>query len=176
MPIVYYGDETGMWGADEPDNRKPMLWPDLRFEDEASHPLGQSRKRDPVRADPDLLRFYQTLGKARTALAALRRGTVETVLADDARRVFVFARALDEERVVAAFNASDKEQTVEVPYAANSRDFLSGRRYRPRDGKIAVTLPALSAVILGPDTGSLSAEDPALLFYPFQNELLQVIR
>ncbi len=153
LPVVYYGDEMGMWGADEPDNRKPMLWADLRFEDEASHPLaGKSRRRDPVRADAELLRFYQTLGKARTALAALRRGTVETLLADDARRLLVFARATDEERVVASFNASDKDQTVEVPYAAAARDFLTGRRYRPREGKIAVPLPALSASLLGPDT------------------------
>ncbi len=153
LPVLYYGDEMGMWGADEPDNRKPMPWPDLRFEDEASHPLGQTRRRDPVRADAELVRFYQTLGKARTALAPLRRGTVETLLADDDRRLFVFARAADEERVVAAFNASEKDQTVEVPYAAASRDFLTGRRYRPREGKTAVPVPALSAVLLGPDTG-----------------------
>jgi hypothetical protein len=28
-PLVYYGDEAGMWGADDPSNRKPMLWEDL---------------------------------------------------------------------------------------------------------------------------------------------------
>ena len=27
-PIIYYGDEKGMWGADSPRNRKPMLWED----------------------------------------------------------------------------------------------------------------------------------------------------
>ena len=28
-PMVYYGDEVGMWGSDDPNNRKPMLWKDL---------------------------------------------------------------------------------------------------------------------------------------------------
>ena len=28
-PMVYYGDEVGMWGADDPTCRKPMLWEDL---------------------------------------------------------------------------------------------------------------------------------------------------
>src|SRR4029453_16280473 len=28
LPVVYYGTESGMWGADEPDNRKPMVWAD----------------------------------------------------------------------------------------------------------------------------------------------------
>lgn len=27
-PMVYYGDEVGMWGADDPTNRKPFPWPD----------------------------------------------------------------------------------------------------------------------------------------------------
>ena len=27
-PVIYYGDEKGMWGADSPRNRKPMLWED----------------------------------------------------------------------------------------------------------------------------------------------------
>ena len=33
-PMIYYGAEVGMWGADDPTNRKPMLWEDLKFEDE----------------------------------------------------------------------------------------------------------------------------------------------
>ena len=27
-PMVYYGDEVGMWGADDPSDRKPYPWPD----------------------------------------------------------------------------------------------------------------------------------------------------
>jgi glycosidase len=154
LPVVYYGDEAGMWGAGDPDCRKPMLWPDLRYEEEQSHPLGQSRRRDAVRADPELLKFYQALTRARATRAALRRGTIETVLADDARRLYAFARqAEDGDRVVAAFNGSDKELTVELPFATPSRDLLTGRRFRAKDGKTAVPLPALSAALLGPDTG-----------------------
>jgi len=34
-PVIYYGDEKGMWGADSPRNRKPMLWDDYApYEDE----------------------------------------------------------------------------------------------------------------------------------------------
>lgn len=29
-PYIYYGDEVGMWGADDPDCRKPMLWEDFK--------------------------------------------------------------------------------------------------------------------------------------------------
>lgn len=30
-PYLYYGDEVGMWGADDPDCRKPMIWADLHY-------------------------------------------------------------------------------------------------------------------------------------------------
>lgn len=150
-PMVYYGTETGMWGGDDPDCRKPMVWKELRYEEEAGHPLGQKRRSDAVRFDEELFAFYQALGQARAQQPALRRGTVETVLADDARRLLVFARATEDNRVVAAFNGSDSEQTVDLPVAVASRDLLSARRYKPRDGKTSVTLPALSAVLLAPD-------------------------
>ncbi len=150
-PMVYYGTEAGMWGGDDPDCRKPMVWKDLRYEDEASHPLGQKRPRDPVKFDDARFAFYQALGQVRAQQPALRHGTTETVLADDAKRVYALARALDDDRVVAAFNGSEKEQTVDLPFASPARDLLSTRRFKPKDGKTSVTLPPLSAVLLAAD-------------------------
>ena len=68
-----------------------------------------------MRFDEELLKYFQALGKVRAAQPALRRGTTETVLADESRRVYAFARVLGEERVVAAFNLTEKEQSLEVP-------------------------------------------------------------
>jgi glycosidase len=141
-----------MWGAAEPDNEKPMLWKDLAFETEATHPLDQARKADAVRFDDSLLKFFQGLGQLRAALPALRRGSLETVLADDARRVFAFARVLETDRVIAAFNASDKEATLDLPAPAPAvRDLLTGRRLRARDEKVQVAVPAWGAVYLAAD-------------------------
>jgi len=150
-PIVYYGTEAGMWGGDDPDCRKPMLWKELRYEDEAAHPLGQKRRADAVRFDEEQFAFYQALAQARAQQPALRRGTVETVLADDARRLYAFARVLEEDRVVAAFNASDREQTAELPVGGPVRDLLSSRRWKPREGKASVTLAPFSAALLAAD-------------------------
>src|SRR5262249_19841818 len=33
-PMIWYGDEVGMFGADDPSCRKPMLWPDLMPHDD----------------------------------------------------------------------------------------------------------------------------------------------
>lgn len=151
-PLVTYGTEAGLWGAAEPDAQRPMLWRELRYEDDAAHPLGQARKADPVRFDEELFKYYQTLGRIRGTQAALRRGSVENVLADDGRRVYAFVRVLDKERVAAAFNLSDKEQAVELALGGEPvRDLLGGRRYRPREGRVSLSLPPLSAAILGAD-------------------------
>jgi glycosidase len=152
-PMVYYGTEAGMWGGEDPDDRKPMVWRELRYEEEATHPLGQPRRADPVRFDEELYKYYQSLGHIRAAQAALRRGSFETVMADDARRVYAFARALEDDRVVAAFNASDREQALELTFALPARDLLSGRRYKPRGGKTTLTLPALGAALLASEAG-----------------------
>src|SRR5438067_10515192 len=39
-PMIYYGDEAGMWGATDPDDRMPMVWDDLKFEPQAIDPRG----------------------------------------------------------------------------------------------------------------------------------------
>ncbi len=151
-PVLTFGTEAGLWGAADPDSEKPMLWRDLVYEAEATDPLGRPRKADGVRFDDELFKFYQGLGRIRASQAALRRGSLETVLADDARRLFAFVRALETERVTAAFNASDKDVTVDLPApAAAVRDLLSGRRQRVKDQKVQVTLPPQSAAYLAAD-------------------------
>ena len=60
-PHIYYGDEVGMWGADDPDNRKPMVWEDLSYEVERSHPLGHPRAPDTVAVDTNRWNFYHKL-------------------------------------------------------------------------------------------------------------------
>ena len=45
-PMVYYGDEVGMWGANDPDCRKPMVWDDLAYNDEVYNADGSTRTPD----------------------------------------------------------------------------------------------------------------------------------
>ena len=89
-PMVYYGDEAGTWGANDPCCRKPRWWPDLRFEAEPTHPDGTPRDgADPVGFDAGLHAHYRRAIALRHALPALREGSVHTLLADDDRQVLV---------------------------------------------------------------------------------------
>jgi len=82
-PIIYYGDEKGMWGADSPRNRKPMLWEDYEpYEPETDNiSKYMNRLRSfpnsvevnevqkwisyPVNSNPDIENHYRALLKIR---------------------------------------------------------------------------------------------------------------
>ncbi len=108
-PYIYYGDEAGMWGADDPDCRKPMVWADLNYETERADPFRRPRPANAVSPDRELLKFYRACVKLRHEHAALRRGTFDWIRADDTARVVTFCRSTAAEQIVAAFNVSDSE-------------------------------------------------------------------
>ena len=113
-PYIYYGDEVGMWGADDPDCRKPMVWSDLKYETERQHPFGVPRSVDSVAVDSELLKFYEEWAKRRQGSEVLRRGSFEIALSDDTRRLFAFRRSLGRQEIVAIFNASASNHEIEA--------------------------------------------------------------
>ncbi len=73
-PMIYYGDEAGMWGGDDPDCRKPMVWPEMHYAAETHHPFGKPRPADTVAFDHSLFRWYQHLISLKKRFPALRYG------------------------------------------------------------------------------------------------------
>ena len=150
-PMIYYGDEAGMWGGDDPDCRKPMVWPELIYEDEASHPFGKSRPMDKVEFDTDLFNFYKTVIKIRKDHTALRLGDFKNLVIDDQRFVYVFERNYLDEKVIVALNNSDQIQSLEL--AVNGKywlDLLTGNSYAAIDGKIDLKIDRKTGVIVVP--------------------------
>lgn len=118
-PVIFYGDEAGVWGANDPCCRKPMLWPELVYDDEAMGPDGTPRAEpQPVAFDAGLHAAYQRLIALRHALPALRTGGVETLLCDDTRQVLVHLRGNGADAALVAINRSDEMQEVSIPFAA----------------------------------------------------------
>src|SRR2546430_4360427 len=79
-PMIYYGDEAGMWGPDDPSNRQPMVWKDLEpYEDPE------------VKFDPEVFGAYQRAIAVREKLEALQTGFFRPLVADDGAGVYGFA-------------------------------------------------------------------------------------
>lgn len=121
-PHVWNGDEVGMWGADDPDERKPMVWADLTYDDETTHPFGRPRPRNAVRPDTALFRVYRDLIGLRNRHRRLFvDGSLTWLVTDDARRLLAYERVLGRERAIVAFNASDGPQEIALPAAGAYR-------------------------------------------------------
>ncbi|MFQ6606478.1 MAG: glycoside hydrolase family 13 protein [Fidelibacterota bacterium] len=114
-PYIYYGDEVGMWGADDPDCRKPMVWEEFTYETEKTHPCdylpdcNYTRPVDSVSVDKNLFFYYQNLIKLRKTYRSLNRGNYRTILVDNEQGIFAFERQLGNEIIRAVFNGSKKD-------------------------------------------------------------------
>jgi glycosidase len=120
-PMIYYGTEAGMWGADDPCDRMPMVWPDMRFAAQQAHPLGRPRTADAVAFDHYLFDFYRAAVHFRRQTRALRRGTIDFLPADDAARFLAFRRTDGDETLLAAFNRGDAAYAWRIPAEGDGR-------------------------------------------------------
>lgn len=102
-PMICFGDEFGVHGGKDPDNRKPVPWPDLApFDNPHDDPdlalLADYQRWFSLRADP-------SIGPA------LRLGRTRT-LDTGHPRVFAFTRQLNETVVLIVVNASEASVSV----------------------------------------------------------------
>jgi len=149
-PMIYYGDEVGMWGANDPDCRKPMVWQEFSYEPETYNPDGTTRTPDAVAVNTDLLNFYKQMISIRNTYKSLRLGIFRTLLADNAKDVFAFEREFEGEKIIVVINNSESEQTINLKLDKNLKfknlidnsDFVSNKSglILKIDGKWAAVL------------------------------------
>ncbi len=146
-PHIWNGDEVGMWGADDPDERKPVVWSDLRYDDETTHPYGRPRRRDRVVPDTNQFRIDQALIALRKAhLRLFADGSLEWLVTDDARSLLAYARLLGTERAIVAFNNSDRPQEISVAAEGSYRQaYPAGEVVSAVAGKLSTKLPPRTA-------------------------------
>lgn len=132
-PMLYYGTELGLHGANDPSCRKPMPWP-------------PTADGIPPPAPPDtavgLFPYYKALCGLRKAYVVLRRGDLR-FLPSPHPRVLHYKRSATGETVEAWINAS--RETIEVPSSCAQRRVLF-RTDAP--GETVTTLPPLTGVLL----------------------------
>jgi glycosidase len=142
MPTVYYGDEVGVTGGDDPDNRRTYPWPQ-----EGGHP------------DTALAAHYAALGALRAATPVLRDGSLVPLQADDANGTVAYGRKDGTQAAVVAIDKGAAAQTVAIPTAGFVPDGTAfsaaygvgngaGATYTTSGGELQVPLAALSGLIL----------------------------
>lgn len=116
-PAVWNGDELGMWGADDPDCRKPLWWPDQQFaaESKPEYAPGAGGK-DPVAADVTHLAWYKALTKLRRENPALASADISFTETDG--KLLGYRRPAPNGDLLVLLNAGRTARKVSVPGGA----------------------------------------------------------
>lgn len=152
-PHIWNGDEVGMWGADDPDCRKPVVWNDITYEDEkAAYDPSKTRPVDKVSPDTALLTIYKRLTRMRRDNPVLSYGELNFTVADDQKMILAYTRTLGKEEIVALFNRSGKEESLFVPVQNKGTftEILSPghESFKSVDEGLEIKIKPLSAMVL----------------------------
>ena len=133
-PMLFYGDEVGMEGDNDPDCRRCMEWDGNRWR-------------------PSIADACRRLIRLRHDLPALRRGAWEPLIRFNG--VFAFRRRHAGDEVVIVLNPRDAQHDLAIPVpdgeATRWHDALSGATFDTHGGKLRVeTLPSCAALVLVP--------------------------
>ena len=122
-PTVYYGDEAGMEGFEDPFNRQTFPW---GYEDR------------------ELLEWYRALGRLRSRHPALRKGSIRYLLGKGP--LLVFLRETGDEQLLCAFNAGGEEHAFS--FDEGKLFPLIGRpQFSQMDGLYTIALPPRSGAV-----------------------------
>ncbi len=125
-PTIYYGDEAGMQGFEDPFNRGTYPW---------------------GRENGELLAWFRRLGALRRALRSLQDGTIEYIVADAS--ALAFRRVSGDETSAVVCNAGGAGVELELSWrGANARDALTGERFDVQNGKLRLCVPPLRGMLL----------------------------
>lgn len=140
-PTVYYGDEVGMTGDDDPDDRRAFPWPDTGGTIDAS-----------------MLSHYTALSTLRRNLTPLVDGDLRVLLADDGAGSVAYGRKLGDKASIVVVNRSDAVQNLGIPVAGYLPDGTqlttayavgnTGAMFTVSGGVLSVSLNPASGLLL----------------------------
>lgn len=108
IPMVYYGDEIGLCGKGDPDNRRMM-----KFE------INENEK--------DILKYVSKLIEVRSKNPALRYGINTTVVVE--KDFYVYKNVWFDNEIVVVLNRSDEIIERDLNLGGNWEDLFTGKKY-----------------------------------------------
>lgn len=151
-PMIYYGTESGMWGCDDPEDRKPMVWPEFSYQPEMADPWGRKRTPDSVSFDYDLFSWYKNLIFIRKTTPALSHGNTERVLLTNPnQKVLAFKRSEKDQFAIVLINANQGPVSAEFEVGKSQgslQSLLNTMKYPVTNGKAKIPISGVSGDVL----------------------------
>ena len=153
-PMLFYGDEVGMWGATDPYCRKPMLWKEFLYDDEKNPSHINQNEVYSQKVDSNLFEWYKKLIRIRLENKTLVYGKFREIFADNERDVIAYERVIEDQSIIVVINNSfNSWENVEFETNYQDERFIDlvteGRTFRTgSNGKIKLDLNAKEGMIL----------------------------
>ncbi|MBI5731086.1 MAG: glycoside hydrolase family 13 protein [Ignavibacteriales bacterium] len=153
-PQIYAGDEAGMWGGDDPDCRKPMVWKEYKYETETTHPFGKLHPSDEVKFDDDLFKWYRKMISIRKENIALPLGNIIFYVIDEEKKILGYKREFKGDSIFIIVNNNSHENLITLEKniflnGSNSYvDLISGKKVKLNEDKYELRLNPYQMVIL----------------------------
>ncbi len=129
VPLIYQGDDIGMPGNEDPDNRKMMLFGGT-LSAEQTATISHLRK----------------LGTLRLAHPALRTGTRTTLMVNDTFWAYRMKDA-NEELIVILNRGAETTKSLNTSLTGTLTDAISGNTATAANGSVTVTLPTMGTAV-----------------------------
>ena len=142
-PTIYYGDEAGLCGFTDPDNRRTFPWGN---------------------EDKELQAFHKEVIRIHKEEKPLKKGSIKLLAADE--NLLAYGRFEADEQIVVVVNNSDELRTVTVPvwyvgvemegrmkrliYSYENGYTTEYDEYIVQDGEIVLNMGSHSAIVLKP--------------------------
>lgn len=131
VPVIYYGDEIGMTGANDPDCRRMMRFDDWNNREEK------------------LFATVSRLNKLRLSVPALVFGDFRTIAVTDT--TWIYARKYFGQTAIVLLNNSPREQSFALAtdeFGDKEMDAAFAHGYEIAGGKLRITLPPYGFEVL----------------------------
>ncbi len=113
-PHVYYGDEAGMWGGDDPDCRKPAVWQNIEYEPETTHPFSNVRSIDSVKFGQAMFDWIKKLAYIRSNNKVLSLGEIKFEIIDHDKDIIAYKRFLNSEEIIIIINRNGSNYNIDL--------------------------------------------------------------
>ncbi len=142
-PQIWNGEEMGMWGADDPNCRKPLMWKELNFDPEIRRNIQPGSKTyDQVEFNQSQLDLYKKLISIRKSNPVLNTCDLQFLITDGKK--LAYKRFDSEDEIVVLFNLEPTTQSFTLPQKSTWIDLLTNKKIKGKSMK----LKTLSAAVL----------------------------
>jgi glycosidase len=141
-PQIWNGDEMGMWGADDPDCRKPLWWNNMDFDDEYQNNFQPGEKEyTKVTFNEEHFDFYKKIIRIRRDNPVLATGDIKFIVAENNK--LMYSRFDNNDEIIVLFNLESEPESFELQKGYSYLNLFSNSSF-----KSSIILEPFSGMIL----------------------------